>query len=50
MGKLTKFAAAASLVATVATGADAQERQYVNIGTAGIGGGYYPTGASSAMC
>lgn len=44
MGKLTKFAAAASLVATVATGAAAQERQYVNIGTAGIGGGYYPTG------
>lgn len=44
MGKITSFVVAAGLVAAMATGAAAQERQYLNIGTAGIGGGYYPTG------
>ncbi|WP_371224038.1 TAXI family TRAP transporter solute-binding subunit [Roseovarius sp. 2305UL8-3] len=44
MSKLTKLAVAMSVAAVAATGASAQERQFVNIGTAGIGGGYYPTG------
>jgi len=43
-----KFALKSLAVAAVATvmalPAAAQERQFVNIGTAGIGGGYYPTG------
>ncbi|UOA32874.1 hypothetical protein DSM110093_02681 [Sulfitobacter sp. DSM 110093] len=44
MGIFTKFVVAAGMAAATATGAIAQDRQYVNIGTAGIGGGYYPTG------
>jgi TRAP transporter TAXI family solute receptor len=44
MGKFTKIGAALGLAMVVSTGASAQERQFINIGTAGIGGGYYPTG------
>ncbi len=44
MGKFAKFGAALSLAMVVSGGASAQERQFINIGTAGIGGGYYPTG------
>lgn len=44
MGKISNLFVTASLAAVVATGAFAGERKYVNIGTAGIGGGYYPTG------
>ncbi len=42
--KMTKFAILAGTALALATGVSAQERKYVNIGTAGIGGGYYPTG------
>ena len=44
MYNFTKFAAAAAVAVALASGAAAQERKFVNIGTAGIGGGYYPTG------
>ncbi|MEM1288212.1 MAG: TAXI family TRAP transporter solute-binding subunit [Pseudomonadota bacterium] len=44
MNHLIKGTVAAGLTALIATGASAQDRQFVNIGTAGIGGGYYPTG------
>jgi len=44
MSKFTKLIVAAGSVAVLASSAAAQERKYVNIGTAGIGGGYYPTG------
>jgi hypothetical protein len=44
MSKLFKLAVAAGTAAVMATGAAAAERKFVNIGTAGIGGGYYPTG------
>nr|WP_306265598.1 TAXI family TRAP transporter solute-binding subunit [Pararhizobium sp. IMCC3301] len=44
MSNILKLAGAACLAATLASGAAAQERKFVNIGTAGIGGGYYPTG------
>ena len=44
MRKYTTFVAAIGFAAITTSGALAQERQYVNIGTAGIGGGYYPTG------
>jgi hypothetical protein len=39
-----KATAVAAVAAMVSVGAQAAERKYVNIGTAGIGGGYYPTG------
>ncbi|AEV36847.1 TRAP transporter solute receptor, TAXI family [Pseudovibrio sp. FO-BEG1] len=44
MKNLFKITVAAGALAAVATGAIAAERKFVNIGTAGIGGGYYPTG------
>jgi len=44
MSNIKTLAIAASLAAVSAAGASAQDRQFVNIGTAGIGGGYYPTG------
>lgn len=44
MGKFTKLGAVFGLAMIAASGASAQERQFINIGTAGIGGGYYPTG------
>ncbi|GAA6208837.1 TAXI family TRAP transporter solute-binding subunit [Cognatishimia sp. WU-CL00825] len=44
MSRLTKIALAAGVAMSMAAGVSAQERLYVNIGTAGIGGGYYPTG------
>lgn len=44
MSKFTKISMAAGTALVLVSGASAQERQYVNIGTAGIGGGYYPTG------
>lgn len=44
MSKLTTLAIATGIAALTATGLAAQERKFVNIGTAGIGGGYYPTG------
>ncbi|WP_127600513.1 TAXI family TRAP transporter solute-binding subunit [Nitratireductor alexandrii] len=44
MNIVFKIALAAGVAALTASGAAAQERQFVNIGTAGIGGGYYPTG------
>ncbi len=43
MKKMIKTAVLVSAMATL-SGAVAAERQYLNIGTAGIGGGYYPTG------
>ncbi len=43
MKKLLKTTALISAIAMF-SGAVAAERQYLNIGTAGIGGGYYPTG------
>lgn len=39
-----KTLAAAAFVALAVVPATGQERKFVNIGTAGIGGGYYPTG------
>ncbi len=44
MKKTTILAAAMGLTIAAVSGASAQERKFVNIGTAGIGGGYYPTG------
>jgi len=44
MGKFSRMIVAAGLLSAIAIGASAQDRKYVNIGTAGIGGGYYPTG------
>lgn len=44
MSKLFKLAIAAGTAAVMASGAAAADRKFVNIGTAGIGGGYYPTG------
>ena len=44
MKTFTSLMVAASLAVAAASGASAAERKYVNIGTAGIGGGYYPTG------
>ncbi|MEM6481221.1 MAG: TAXI family TRAP transporter solute-binding subunit [Pseudomonadota bacterium] len=44
MKRFTNLAIAACVAAVTATGATAQERKFINIGTAGIGGGYYPTG------
>lgn len=44
MRKTTLLAAVVGATLVAASGATAQERKYVNIGTAGIGGGYYPTG------
>lgn len=44
MNKITNLAVAVGLAAITATSATAQSREYVNIGTAGIGGGYYPAG------
>lgn len=44
MGIKFNLFVAAGLMSVMASGAVAGERQYVNIGTAGIGGGYYPTG------
>ncbi len=39
-----KLAIAATVTAITVTASAAQDRKFVNIGTAGIGGGYYPTG------
>lgn len=39
-----RHTAALCLAAVISGSAVAAEKQYVNIGTAGIGGGYYPTG------
>ncbi|WP_170574686.1 TAXI family TRAP transporter solute-binding subunit [Ruegeria atlantica] len=44
MSNFRKLAMVAGVAAIVAGGASAQERKFVNIGTAGIGGGYYLTG------
>lgn len=44
MRRLTRLAIAAGFAVITASGALAQDRKFVNIGTAGIGGGYYPTG------
>jgi TRAP transporter TAXI family solute receptor len=44
MKTLVKFTTAVAMVGAMAVGASAAERKYINIGTAGIGGGYYPTG------
>lgn len=44
MKTFTRFVVAVGLTVATASGAAAAERKYVNIGTAGIGGGYYPTG------
>ncbi|AXT34472.1 TAXI family TRAP transporter solute-binding subunit [Phaeobacter sp. LSS9] len=44
MSKLTKIALMTGVALSMAAGASAQDRKFVNIGTAGIGGGYYPTG------
>ncbi len=44
MSNLKKLAIVAGVAAIFAAGVSAQERKFVNIGTAGIGGGYYPTG------
>ncbi|NIA71326.1 TAXI family TRAP transporter solute-binding subunit [Pelagibius litoralis] len=38
------LALATGAAIALASGAAAQDRKFVNIGTAGIGGGYYPTG------
>lgn len=44
MRNVTKVALVAGVAMAVVASASAQERKFVNIGTAGIGGGYYPTG------
>lgn len=44
MKTFTSLMVAASLTVAAVSGAAAADRKYVNIGTAGIGGGYYPTG------
>ncbi len=44
MRKVSILAIAAGTAAILAMSAIAQEKQFVNIGTAGIGDGYYPTG------
>lgn len=44
MNKYTGLAVTAIAAIAFGSGAVAQERKFVNIGTAGIGGGYYPTG------
>ena len=43
MTKFTSYVAAVS-IAIVGGAVSAQERQFVNVGTAGVGGGYYPAG------
>lgn len=42
--KTLTHGAAVGVALLMATAAHAQDRTFVNIGTAGIGGGYYPTG------
>jgi len=44
MKQVIRLFAVAGAVAAMAMSASAAEKKYVNIGTAGIGGGYYPTG------
>lgn len=41
---LTSLMVVAGFTVAAVSGAAAADRKYVNIGTAGIGGGYYPTG------
>ena len=44
MKQILKISALAAATVVAAANVSAAERKFVNIGTAGIGGGYYPTG------